>query len=324
MKAKFHYFIALVLLALSTFDSQFSIANAQGTAFTYQGRLNNNGSPASGLYDFQFSLSNAPSGGSQVGGTVTNLAVDVINGLFTTTVDFGAVFTGNPTWLAISVRTNGVGGYAGLTPLQPITPTPYAIFANTASNVSGTVSAGQLSGMLPLAQLPGAVVTNNANSVNLSGTFTGNGSGLPNLNVTALNLTNVWQTTGNSVTPGQFLGSTNNQPVEIWANGRRALRLEPGGASASLGNGIPTGAPNVIGGSPANFVASGVVGAVIGGGGATNYEGLSYTNSIGTYSDFSIISGGVGNTIQSNSYSSTIGGGAVNTIESYNSFVGDG
>src|ERR1035437_5315798 len=97
---------AALWLLLLTLVSQLATAHAQGTAFTYQGRLNSGGSPASGLYDFVFSLSNAPSGGSQVGGSVTNLAVGVTNGLFTTTLNFGAVFTGNDTWLAISVRTN--------------------------------------------------------------------------------------------------------------------------------------------------------------------------------------------------------------------------
>ena len=52
--------LALCPLALST-------AHAQGTAFTYSGQLNSGGAPApNGLYDFQFALSNAPSGGSQV------------------------------------------------------------------------------------------------------------------------------------------------------------------------------------------------------------------------------------------------------------------
>jgi hypothetical protein len=46
-----------------------------GTLFTYQGRLNTNGVPASGVYDFQFALSNAPSGGSLMGGPITRLAV---------------------------------------------------------------------------------------------------------------------------------------------------------------------------------------------------------------------------------------------------------
>jgi hypothetical protein len=38
----------------------------------------------------------------------------------------------------------------------------------------------------------------------------------------------------------------------------------------------PGGAPNVIGGSPVNFVVGGMVGATIGGGGATNYVGGIY------------------------------------------------
>ena len=100
---------ALVLLALSTINSQLSTSFAQGTAFTYQGRLNAAGSPATGLFDFQFALSNAPSGGSQLGVTVTNLAVGVTNGLFTTTLDFGPVLAGQAAWLAISVRNNGAG-----------------------------------------------------------------------------------------------------------------------------------------------------------------------------------------------------------------------
>ena len=74
MKTKIHsLFIALALVALSALNSQLSTAFAQGTAFTYQGQLNSGGSPANGFYDFQFSLSNAPSGGSQVGGTVPAL-----------------------------------------------------------------------------------------------------------------------------------------------------------------------------------------------------------------------------------------------------------
>jgi hypothetical protein len=35
---------------------------AQGTAFTYQGRLNNNGAPASGVYDLQFTVFDSPGG----------------------------------------------------------------------------------------------------------------------------------------------------------------------------------------------------------------------------------------------------------------------
>ena len=61
----------------------------------------------------------------------------------------------------------------------------------------------------------------------------------------------------------------------------RVMRYEFGGVSAfaAFNNGFTnlTGAPNVIGGSPVNFVAPGVVGAVIAGGGA-NYLGAASTN----------------------------------------------
>jgi hypothetical protein len=53
-----HSFIALVLLALSALNSQLSTAQAQGTAFTYQGQLAHNGLPADGNYDFFFTLYN--------------------------------------------------------------------------------------------------------------------------------------------------------------------------------------------------------------------------------------------------------------------------
>lgn len=48
------------------------------------------------------------------------------------------------------------------------------------------VPAGNLTGTVPLAQLPAAVVTNGASGLTLAGTFTGDGSGLTNLNPTKL------------------------------------------------------------------------------------------------------------------------------------------
>jgi formylglycine-generating enzyme required for sulfatase activity len=183
MKTKLSRWL-VALAMLSILNSQFSIAHAQGTAFTYQGQLVSSGSPATGIYDFVFSLSNAPSGGSQIGGTVTNLAVGVTNGLFTTTLNFGAVFTGNATWLAISVRTNGTSSYIGLTPLQPLMPTPYAIFANMASNLSGSLPVAQLSGTVGNSQLASNSITITAGTgltgggtVPLGGSITLNATG---------------------------------------------------------------------------------------------------------------------------------------------------
>lgn len=119
MKTKLHYLLgALALLAFSTFNSELSTAQAQGTAFTYQGHLNDGANPANGSYNLTFSLFNAGSGGSQVGSTLTFSAVGVTNGLFTVTVDFGAVFNGTAYWLQIGVCTNGSSTFVTLGPLQ--------------------------------------------------------------------------------------------------------------------------------------------------------------------------------------------------------------
>ena len=105
---------------------------AQGTAFTYQGRLNNNGAAANGSFDLTFSLFNTNSGGSATAGPVTNLATSVSNGLFTVTLNFGGnVLNGATYWLDIAVRTNGNGVFTELSARQPITPAPYAVYSES-------------------------------------------------------------------------------------------------------------------------------------------------------------------------------------------------
>jgi hypothetical protein len=128
-----------------------SLSFAQGTAFTYQGRLDANGAAASGTFDLQFGLWNAASGALPLGATLTSLATPVVRGLFTVTLDFGASFPGEDRWLEIAVRTNGGATFSTLSPRQHVTPSPYAI---TAGRVTGGVSASQIIGAVPLAQLP--------------------------------------------------------------------------------------------------------------------------------------------------------------------------
>ena len=158
--------IGLAAVLLSTLNLQLSTARAQGTGFTYQGVLNDGGTPATGLYDLEFRAFDAVSGGAQQAGTVTANDVPVTNGLFTTTLDFGAaVFTGPARWLNIAVRPGaGVGAYASLLPRQPITASPYAVFAG------GTAAAG-LTGTLPDARLSANVALRSGGNA-----FTGNQS----------------------------------------------------------------------------------------------------------------------------------------------------
>ena len=171
--------LILVAAAASSFFT--APAFAQGTGFTYQGRLTDNGNPANGNYDLQFYLRDTLAGGSPVGATNTRAPLSVSNGVFTVTLDFGAgIFTGPGRWMEIGARTNGsVAAYTTLAPRQALTPTPYAI---TASNLTGTLPAAQLSGTLPASSLAGtysgAVTFNNA-----ANSFAGNGAGLTNLNL---------------------------------------------------------------------------------------------------------------------------------------------
>jgi len=166
----------------------------QGTAFSYQGQLSSGGSPANGTYNFIFTLfpgaaTNETVPGTIAIGSVTNSHVTVNNGLFMTTLDFGpGIFTGSNYWLQINVEAITDTTFTALQPLQPVLPVPYAIFANSASNLVGQLPASQLSGTLPATAFAGytntVALTNGANL--FAGTFYGNGSAVTNVNATNL------------------------------------------------------------------------------------------------------------------------------------------
>ncbi|GIW19553.1 hypothetical protein [Tepidiforma sp.] len=117
--------------------SRVEFATALTTSFTYQGRLTDGGSPANGSYDLRFILYDAESGGAQVGSTVTRDDVQVTNGLFTVDLDFGAsVFQGDARWMEIAVRPgSSTGAFTVLSPRQPVSPAPYALFAASAGSL---------------------------------------------------------------------------------------------------------------------------------------------------------------------------------------------
>jgi hypothetical protein len=124
-------------------------ASAQGTAFTYQGRLTFNGSSANASLDLTFGLFDDPLVGNQIGSTITNLDLSVSNGLVTVVLDFGtSAFPGADRWLEIGVRTNGsAAGFTTLSPRQKLTAAPYSM---TAANFSGAIADSQLSANVAL------------------------------------------------------------------------------------------------------------------------------------------------------------------------------
>jgi hypothetical protein len=291
-----------VLIVAATMTCGVTSVRAQSTAWTYQGRLNTSTGVANGNYDLQFAVFNAVTSGAQQGPTLTNTPVGVTNGLFTVNLDFGAgVFTGPDRWLEIGVRSNGQAvAFTILAARQRLTPSPYALFAPNAATAAtanglaaGTVSASQLN--TPGGPGAGQVLAYN-------------GSGLVWTN--ASTAAAGWLLNGNMGTTAgaNFLGTADNQPLELKANSLRALSLEPNA----------NGAPNVIGGGPNNYVQPGIVGGTIGGGGATNYNtgvlGIPLNGSNSLRSSFAVVGGGLANSIQSNSIYTVINGGLGNSI----------
>ena len=188
----------LLLSAFTTFYvTQLSTVFAQGTAFTYQGRLADGGNPAQGIYDLRFTIYDSATNGSVVAGPLTNAAAAFSNGLVTVGLDFGSdVFTGDARWLEIGVRTNGGSDFIALAPRQPLTPAPYAFYApsanmaNSASNLLGVLAGGLLSG----------TYSNVLNLSNPANSFGGDGSQLTAIGTSAL--------ADNSVTSAKIVDGT--------------------------------------------------------------------------------------------------------------------
>lgn len=136
--------LAASVLGLGTVVS--TLAAPLGTGFTYQGRLNDNGQPANGTYDFVFTVYSTANGDVPLVSGVLNDDVVVVNGLFTTTVDFGSdVFNGEERWLGVSVRPGAETG--DVTPLLPrtrLSAAPYAHFARRAASADVAAKANDV------------------------------------------------------------------------------------------------------------------------------------------------------------------------------------
>ncbi len=121
-----------------------------------------------------------------------------------------------------------------------------------------------------------------------------------------------WALGGNiGTSPDNFLGTSDNQAMEVRVNGGRALRLEPGAS------------PNIIGGYATNRATVGVIGAAVGGGGEAGAANR-------VTDDFGTVGGGRNNqagddagTTTDRAYAS-VGGGAGNLSSGMYATVGGG
>jgi hypothetical protein len=135
MKTRFSSLLVTMLaVACAAAATAWAGVTPLGTAFTYQGQLQESGQPASGLYDFQVCLFDSPSEAASLVCAPDFEDVPVDNGLFTLTLDFGAAsFAGQTRYLELRLRPGGSGdAYTSLTPRQPIRPAPEALHAASA------------------------------------------------------------------------------------------------------------------------------------------------------------------------------------------------
>lgn len=125
--------LGLILVAIWQSAEQVK-ASPLGTDFTYQGYIEDAGSPANGIYDLEFNIYDAPDTTTAVLlGTDRHCALEVSKGLFSTSVDFGDIYDGTALWLEIGIAPAGdcddLTAFEYLAPAQALTATPYALFA---------------------------------------------------------------------------------------------------------------------------------------------------------------------------------------------------
>ncbi len=269
-------------------DTPQATAGPLGTAFTYQGRLVDDGNPANGVYDLRFTLYDAEVGGSAVGSPITLDDVTIADGLFTVQLDFGSsAFTGGARWLQVEIRPgDSTGTYTVLSPRQPLTATPYALYSRTApwSGLMGVppgLGDGDDDTLASLSCTANQVAKWNgtawtcapdADSGDITGVNAGTGltgggdAGTVTLGLnTSYTDNRYWKQGGNAGTDPSldFLGTTDDQALEIRVSNRRALRVEPGVTKPSLAAGqraraIHDGTFVWADGQDADFASTGV------------------------------------------------------------------
>jgi formylglycine-generating enzyme required for sulfatase activity len=233
-------------------------------------------------------------------------AVAVSNGFFTVTLDFGAgVFTGEARWLAIAVKTNGAASFTALVPRQPLTPSPYALYAPSAGAATTAATASVAN-------------TTAANAVNTAS--------LQANSVIAIKLAD------GAITDAK-VSASGISGDKVVGGDVQARRLKVGqghtlsGDLATIAGGLEntaTGAVATVSGGWANEALAGR--STIGGGAANTARGWSSTVGGGelnqALTNYATVAGGQENTVTG--AVATVGGGYQNVAGALGSIVGGG
>ena len=293
-----------------------SRAGDLGTAFTYQGSLENPpGTPVTDTCDFRFGLFDAATGGVQRGTSPqTKTGVGVASGVFVVeTLDFGgAGIDGTARWLAIEIKCTGDPGFTLLAPRVRLSPVPHALALPglyTQQNLLSPNVIGGFSGNSVTTGVAGA-------------TISGGGQADPNHN----RVSDLFGTIGGGHTNQAGDGdlSANNQPCATVGGGRYNTASS---ADSTVGGGISNNAS-----ADASTVAGGTANSATGyrstvGGGDRNTSSGPYSTIAGGFfntASMGYSTTGGGNNNRADGIYSTVGGGLVNTANGDYSTVGGG
>lgn len=174
--ARTHIVRAFALAAVLAVYAGRAVAAPLGTEFTYQAEVIEGGTLSAGPVDLRFRLYDAAIGGARVDAIgafgVERAATALVNGRFTTTLDFGAnPYGGDARWLEIDVRPAGGGAYTTLVPRQLLSAAPYARFAPNAANALNATNAVNAVNATNATNATNAATANNA--LNLGGNAPG-------------------------------------------------------------------------------------------------------------------------------------------------------
>ena len=308
-------------------------ASAQSTAFTYQGKLADNGNLANGSYDFQFKLFDTQTigTGTQFGATQTVTGITVTAGIFTVQLDFGACascFDGTARYLEIAVKPTSGSTYTTLGPRQPVTATPYAIHTLTADGLSvacvncvtssqiASVNGSAVTGTIPVASVPAG----SANYIQ---------------NTTSQQASSNFNISGNGTAGGTLSGNLVNATTQYNLGGQRVLssagfqNLFVGIGVSNTGSqnaffGFNAGLGNTTGGSNSFFGADAGQNNTTGNDNSFFGAVAGTSNTTGIDNAFFGVQTGLFNTTGgSNSFFGTFAG-LNNTTGSGNTFIGQG
>jgi hypothetical protein len=319
--------IGLAVIGLALFFSLIAVADSVGTAFTYQGYLEDGGSAADGTYEFKFRLYDAASDGSQVGSEVVKDDETVSDGLFTVELDFGSdAFTGDARWLEIDVKADAEGSYTTISPRTALTPAPYALHAVDAWSItgnSGTTHGTHFLGTTDNVSLTLAVSNTAAlrlEPATFSGFFAPNViGGFSDNSVTAGKIGATiggggYSSNPNSVTDffGTVGGGADNTTSGVAATVGGGESNEASGQQATVGGGsnnIASSDQATVGGGYTNEASDSS--ATVGGGDSNTASG-----------EYATVGGGYTN--EASGSSATVGGGYQNTANATSATVGGG